>query len=716
MSFEDGIDHSGSNPQFALPGDRTNPKAQVANARLSPNGQTIILATRSTGGDGTQTEDDLYVGVKGRQSGNVNKSAKAASVNKSAAVQTGQPAGVTIPDHGDWAAFVQVKGKNFASATSVRAFWYPNDDDTKAPLMEQTATYRGHEGTDEITIQIPGDPSRSGWSGDFANGVLRIYLIMPGQKQMLFAAKYTVGSMPATASTALATGTTEPTPVSGTSQGARSEGGETTSSTSAISKSKGKKPSGTIRIRPLKKAKEMVAMTGGAATPDTVHPVSGTPQGAQMAGTEPSPESSGTEPAPGTKQTNTTKVQDEVTESKSFALAAGERTGWPIVIGNPGPINVQVDTKGGPVVVTLVHPDGRSEQQSGSGSVRLQGDATPADVSKGMLWTVGVHPAATARTRSLSVVRSAVDAASVIAASGSVSISHPPGDLRRAEVETVQRSQTIGRQDMASSIAARNTGSQELQIVDAGSGLVTQQAQQLERLRSQFAQMQKSSSSAASTAAAITQLSISEGRPGDPVLVHGTGFGEQQGSVTFSVEPNSALAAQVVIWSNTAILVNVPDVSGMAQPYDGELQVNGTVTVSAPFRFIPATETRVLAPQFEQMTLDNPSALAGNVCHPACAMGASLDLLMGHRGDDSFFRTMTLKNGWKVYQVYLVHVQGNDDLQGPWIDGSADASITEARVGTNSPFVRVHWWHDAFGFIAYLPHIVIAGPKGVPYQ
>jgi hypothetical protein len=114
-----------------------------------------------------------------------------------ASIPSGQPAGVTIPDHGDWGAFVQVKGTNFASAESVRAFWYPNDDDSKAPLMKQTATYRGHKGKDEITIQIPTDPAKSGWPGDWAKGVLRIYLLMPGQKQMLFAARYTIGTVPA---------------------------------------------------------------------------------------------------------------------------------------------------------------------------------------------------------------------------------------------------------------------------------------------------------------------------------------------------------------------------------------------------------------------------------------------------------------------------------------------------------------------------------------
>ena len=110
-------------------------------------------------------------------------------------MESAQPAGQVIPNHGDWAAFVRVKGENFASAMSVRVYWYPDDDDSKPPLMNQTATWRGHSGTDEITIQIPTDPAKSGWSGDWAKGVLRIYLIMPGQKQPLFAARYTVGGV-----------------------------------------------------------------------------------------------------------------------------------------------------------------------------------------------------------------------------------------------------------------------------------------------------------------------------------------------------------------------------------------------------------------------------------------------------------------------------------------------------------------------------------------
>ena len=408
--------------------------------------------------------------------------------------------------------------------------------------------------------------------------------------------------------------------------------------------------------------------------------------------------------------------QNAATTTGSFELAAGERTGWPLVIGQPGPIDVRVSAHGAPVVLTLTHPGGRSEQQTGSGTLALQANATPADVAQGQLWTVGLRPAAATRTPLLHAARAAVKAAPAVVASGSITVKHPPGDATRAQGEAAQRSQAIGGQGAVGTIAAQRSTGTELQLVAPGSSTAAMQAQQAARLRAQFDQARRSSSSAPSTAAAITELSASEGRPGDQVLIKGAGFGAQQGTVTFSVEPNSALAAPIAAWSDTVILVNVPDVSGMAQPYAGQLRVEGAASLGAPFRFIPLYETRVLVPQFGELTLDNPSALEGNICHPACRMGASLDLLVGHRGDDSFFRTRRLKNGWKVSQVYLVHVQGNDDLQGPWIDGRADATITEARVGTDSPYVSVHWWNDAFGSMAYLPRIVIAGPKGVPYE
>jgi hypothetical protein len=96
-------------------------------------------------------------------------------------------------------------------------------------------------------------------------------------------------------------------------------------------------------------------------------------------------------------------------------------------------------------------------------------------------------------------------------------------------------------------------------------------------------------------------------------------------------------------------------------------------------------------------------------------MGVTLQLLIGNRGDDSFFANTTLRNGWKVSSVYLGHLSGTSMEQLIWTEGSASAYITEARVGTTSPYVAVHWWHDAFSSLSYVPQVVIEGPKGVPH-
>ena len=112
---------------------------------------------------------------------------------------------------------------------------------------------------------------------------------------------------PAMASMAPASEATEAHPVSGTPQGTRLEGGETTSSSSAIKNSETKKNSRVIKILPLKKTKEMVAITGEDTTSDTVHPVTGTPQGVQVAGA----------------QSASTSMADEATPAIALPAAAG---------------------------------------------------------------------------------------------------------------------------------------------------------------------------------------------------------------------------------------------------------------------------------------------------------------------------------------------------------------------------------------------------------
>ncbi|MCR4347790.1 MAG: hypothetical protein NUV55_11405 [Sulfuricaulis sp.] len=172
-----------------------------------------------------------------------------AVIEKPAAV----PAGTVTPASGPWGIFARLKGSRFASADSVRALWYPNNDTTKAPTLSASVTIRGRHGPDEIAIQIPLDPAKSGGVGNFSSGPLHILLFMPDEKTVIYAGRYTVDTgiarkdlrkavgaevavkpTTSTAGTAQPAGSGEPRLVTGGTQGVQVAGGETASTQSGI--------------------------------------------------------------------------------------------------------------------------------------------------------------------------------------------------------------------------------------------------------------------------------------------------------------------------------------------------------------------------------------------------------------------------------------------------------------------------------------------------
>jgi hypothetical protein len=111
-----------------------------------------------------------------------------------------------------------------------------------------------------------------------------------------------------------------------------------------------------------------------------------------------------------------------------------------------------------------------------------------------------------------------------------------------------------------------------------------------------------------------------------------------------------------------------------------------------------------------------------NICHPWCRSGVDLgNLFLGHKGQDEFFRNARLKNGWHVVQVGIGYRKYDYPTNSyryspfPHSENSAEANMLETHVGTDWPYVRVGWWHDAFSSVGYWPRIVIEGPKGVPH-
>ena len=163
------------------------------------------------------------------------------------------PVGSVIPASGPWGVLARLKGPGFGGAESVRATWYPNDDASQPPAVSTSVTFRGRHGPDEIDIQMPLDPAKSGARGDFSRGTLHIVLLMPDEKTVIYAGRYAIGTSLArkdlrqaagadialksaapAADTAQSTGTGEPHPVTGSPQGAQVAGGDIASTQSGI--------------------------------------------------------------------------------------------------------------------------------------------------------------------------------------------------------------------------------------------------------------------------------------------------------------------------------------------------------------------------------------------------------------------------------------------------------------------------------------------------
>ena len=84
--------------------------------------------------------------------------------------------------------------------------------------------------------------------------------------------------------------------------------------------------------------------------------------------------------------------------------------------------------------------------------------------------------------------------------------------------------------------------------------------------------------------------------------------------------------------------------------------------------------------------------------------------ITGDRGDDFYFCSTILLNGWTVEDILFTRAAPNGS------DG-ADANIWEDRKGTSMPYIRVHWFDTpSYKKVDYFVTYIITGPKGVPYN
>jgi hypothetical protein len=464
---------------------------------------------------------------------------------------------------------------------------------------------------------------------------------------------------------------------------------------------------------------------------------------------------------------------------QKFDLGLGERHGYEFSVGQPGRIAVTVQWQGVPLIVTLVKPGGGVVEKQGVGSASIEYKAIDEDVRKGVLWRVSLRAAQEQKpvgAQGVGPVK--VELKSV--ATGNVSVLHPPADLQRAQAEVTARAQAANARHQAmvkqrpvvsgpeaaaqwqvalnKTVALRHTA-----LLDQLKGKIPadvhQKVTQQIALRAQGKPMALdgplavkggaalkppvvgggptvvSATRSASTGAkpvgstqpanvvaspVIGALSVAQGDPGTPVMITGSGFLEVPGEVHFIIANGADLVAPITIWSGGQVLTEVPTYKNGVPAYNGYVYLkssNGAKTGMQPFRFIPVMETAVLGfPPGSSSGAYNQLAHLYDSHAPDLDWGTMIHttylLPWGLKGDDEFYLQTRLKNGWTVESAMPI----SDGHPGPYTSGSAGAYITEARFGTDSPYIKMHWWLDANSYVSYHLQIVIKGPKGLPYQ
>ena len=474
---------------------------------------------------------------------------------------------------------------------------------------------------------------------------------------------------------------------------------------------------------------------------------------------------------------------------QQFALQGPERDSFGFAVTQPGPVVVEVQSQGAPVIVTLQGPAPQPISQQGSGQIRLTYNVTAQEVQQSVLWGLQIRLAQPAPP------------AQGGRASGMVNVQHPP--VNQAAVQqavqamTAQQKQPSAQeQQQAAAQAATQMAATfqqhkaqfDRQQMDRRAAMMSQIQPQLDQLRSRMggqirprgleepeetswaasppaeeevatrglrgdqmigtmqpldgATMQRmpktavpspppttSSSSQALQSAgttagpqtvmpnpAIASINVTQGQPGDPVMISGSGFGTG-GEVHFVIAPGKDLIAPAgAIWSDNQIFATVPDAAGVLA-FNGTVYIKraaGTVNSNlVPFRFNPLMElrqiTRMADALLQQFNGVNAGVSAYNNYMDSVARQHGY-LFWGPKANDQIYLNTRLKNGWIVSQTPTVFVSDG------YYANQGDAYLIESHVSTDRPHVKVGFWMGSGIYVTYNYSIsmLIQGPKGVP--
>jgi hypothetical protein len=471
--------------------------------------------------------------------------------------------------------------------------------------------------------------------------------------------------------------------------------------------------------------------------------------------------------------------QDAGSLTTAFTLLPGERTSVTFGTTEPGTVMVVVQVKGQPLIVTVL--DGKGAlvaQQGGTGSITFPLQLPTATSQDQNFWVVSMRdsrdtvpptvalrsvprPVSSGTVTVSGPVMSAQDFANMMApriaaaerAAAAVPRSRksapvvidmaPARAVLAQQVAQAQQAQlsaiaprlpAAATAQMKQRIDLRARGDVPQQMIVSGGGATTALAGGVVRRAPVTASVSQAADGAApvgtaggagagavAAAPVITNLSVRQGPPGTPLLLEGSGFGDQAGEVRFMIAGGIDLASPFAIWSNTQVFAEVPVKEGV-QAFNGYVYVkraDGSKTALVPFGFLPTTDvvTFCVADNENDVRLAAPLRLESK--NP---LSVRHFLFWGAAGYDEVNLQQRLMNGWRVSAVQIRDSNcaalgaTRENLFGIQSVG-AGAYVSEWREGTDSPYVKVRWWADPLGNqVTYTVAITVTGPKGLPFR
>lgn len=452
---------------------------------------------------------------------------------------------------------------------------------------------------------------------------------------------------------------------------------------------------------------------------------------------------------------------------QKFEVQGPEVGSFGFAVTQAGPIAIDVQAQGAPILVTLQSAGSQPITRQATGNLRMNHMATPQDVQRSLFWTVEIRLAQPMPPQQGGQV------------AGTVNVQHPPvnheqvqaalaahqqaAQQQRAQLEAQAHQADVQAAAQIEQAVQQRKAQFEQQEAGRRAALFAQIEPQLNQLRSRAGGMirarglesEDSSDSPTSDEAAaptetteeiatrgvmksrpssglryfptpqpmpnpvISSLSVSQGRPGDPLFINGSNFGTGGGEVRFVMGPGKDFPAPAgVVWTDNQIFATIPDPPGLLG-FSGTIYIKRAEEAAtsnlAPFRFEPILVTRdykmpaLISDYRYQFPIDFPD----HTRHFARLWNGNV--FSGLTGTNEYFPNTTLKNGWVLDEVYYTQPGSLSCMS-----HHGCSYLLEKRIGSSQPYFSVRYWlyaADLSGakFTSYLiDRISLRGPKGVP--